>query len=270
MRSSHVLSFSPIPLAAGAGCRLQLGLVPAQVAPSHLQAQRALGAAVSAHAAGARRSSAPRPGAAAREGEGVWQSESAPIGGEQQLSEFVKPRADSSGQAVEEGSKFVVPRRRLYPLLPCWRCKGTKHTPCACCGGNGRLPRGGYHRRNPVRPEHLVGSKWTAMEPTLGWRHFRVDSRKRAPLVGGDWFVEMVATCDSGTRLWVNASNLKDRERWTMGWVQKVELAALASADKARGGNPCKACHGSGVVPCAACKQREKEGANDSTDIVEV
>lgn len=186
--------------------------------------------------------------------------------GERRLSEFVKPRGEAA-HGAGEGTQFVVPRRRLYPLLPCWRCKGSKQTACSGCAGQGRLPKGGYHRRNPVRVERLVGSKWTAMEPTFGWRHFRAESRKRG--LGNEWFVEMVATCDGATRFWVNAGNLKDRERWTMGWIQKAELLALAGADRSPG-NLCKACRGSGVVHCAACKQREQTSTEDSMDIVDV
>jgi hypothetical protein len=36
------------------------------------------------------------------------------------------------------------------------------------------LPSGGYHSRNPISAARVVGSAWTAMERTLGWRHFRV------------------------------------------------------------------------------------------------
>jgi tryptophan-rich hypothetical protein len=68
---------------------------------------------------------------------------------------------------------------------------------------------------------HLVGSKWTAQQQTLGWRHFQVVNRKNQ----GDWvFAEMMASCDDEVRFWVNAVLLKDREVWLPGWKALQEL----------------------------------------------
>ena len=40
---------------------------------------------------------------------------------------------------------------------------------------------------------YLVGSKWTAIQKTWGWRHFQVVNRKNQE----KWvFAEMVASCD--------------------------------------------------------------------------
>jgi tryptophan-rich hypothetical protein len=67
----------------------------------------------------------------------------------------------------------------------------------------------------------LVGSRWTAMEDTFGWRHFQVTNRKNQ----GQWvFAELVASCDQEVRIWVNASLLKDRQLWLPGWKTLEEL----------------------------------------------
>ena len=68
---------------------------------------------------------------------------------------------------------------------------------------------------------HLLGSKWTAQQPTLGWRHFRAINRKNE----GKWvFAELVAACDESVRLWVNAQALKDRDLWAAGWQTLEEI----------------------------------------------
>ncbi|XWK88714.1 MAG: TIGR02450 family Trp-rich protein [Phormidium sp.] len=73
---------------------------------------------------------------------------------------------------------------------------------------------------------HLVGSKWTALQKTWGWRHFQVVNRKNQ----GEWvFAEMVASCDPNVRFWINAKALKDRTMWQAGWqtlqeIQNIEL----------------------------------------------
>lgn len=62
---------------------------------------------------------------------------------------------------------------------------------------------------------HLLGSKWTAKQETLGWRHFQVANRKNQ----GEWvFAEMVASCDRQVRFWINAKQLKNRDLWEAGW----------------------------------------------------
>lgn len=68
---------------------------------------------------------------------------------------------------------------------------------------------------------HLLGSKWTAQQKTLGWRHFRVINRKNQ----GKWvFAELVAACDETVHLWVNAKTLNDRTLWTPGWQTLAEI----------------------------------------------
>jgi tryptophan-rich hypothetical protein len=72
---------------------------------------------------------------------------------------------------------------------------------------------------------HLIGSKWTALESTFGWRHFQVANRKNQ----GEWvFAELVSSCgDPPVRFWLNANILKDHRRWQPGWttLQALGLA---------------------------------------------
>lgn len=75
--------------------------------------------------------------------------------------------------------------------------------------------------KSPSYP-YLLGSKWTAQQTTLGWRHFQVLNRKTQ----GRWvYAELVASCDDSVRLWVNAKLLKDRSLWLPGWRSLQEIA---------------------------------------------
>ena len=75
---------------------------------------------------------------------------------------------------------------------------------------------------------HLVGSKWTAIQKTWGWRHFQVVNRKNQ----GKWvFAEMVASCDPQTRFWLNASQLKDDSLWLAGWKTLQEMSRQPNDD---------------------------------------
>lgn len=70
---------------------------------------------------------------------------------------------------------------------------------------------------------HLLGSKWTAQQKMLGWRHFQVINRAQK----GKWvFAEIVAACDGSVRLWLNAKLLKDRSLWQPGWKSLQEQQA--------------------------------------------
>ena len=53
-----------------------------------------------------------------------------------------------------------------------------------------------------------AGSKWTAMQRTLGWRHFHVTDKRKA---AGETFICMVSTCNNDTKMWLNTSVLKSR-----------------------------------------------------------
>jgi tryptophan-rich hypothetical protein len=69
--------------------------------------------------------------------------------------------------------------------------------------------------------KYLLGSKWTAKKTTWGWRHFHVINRKNQ----GKWvFAELMASCDSQTRFWINAKLLKDRSLWEAGWKTLEEM----------------------------------------------
>jgi tryptophan-rich hypothetical protein len=62
---------------------------------------------------------------------------------------------------------------------------------------------------------YLIGSKWTAVQDTFGWRHFIVTNRKNEKNIV---FAELKATCDQSVRFWLNAKALKDRNLWHPGW----------------------------------------------------
>jgi len=91
----------------------------------------------------------------------------------------------------------------------------------------------------------ILGSKWTTMERTFGWRHFRAVQKKRE---GSATYVLLVATCDEQTQFWVDAKNLKDRSLFAAGWLQKSELSSLEQS-----GAGCRACSGTGAAPCPVC-----------------
>ncbi|MEM9908288.1 MAG: TIGR02450 family Trp-rich protein [Cyanobacteria bacterium P01_D01_bin.44] len=74
---------------------------------------------------------------------------------------------------------------------------------------------------------HLVGSKWTAQQKLMGWRHFRVVNRKNQ----GQWvFAELVAACDPQVRFWINAKLLNNNRLWSAGWQTLDEISAADSA----------------------------------------
>jgi tryptophan-rich hypothetical protein len=75
----------------------------------------------------------------------------------------------------------------------------------------------------------LLGSKWTAKEPTFGWRHFEVVSRKNE---GGLVFAELVSSCDPTVRFWLNAKTLRDRHLWFPGWKSLAEQGRPARDTK--------------------------------------
>lgn len=130
----------------------------------------------------------------------------------------------------------------------CGKCGGSCSVACAACAGAGRLPAGGYQARNPVSAARVLNSKWTALQRTFGWRHFRVTQKRKE---GKEAFVLMVAACDENTQLWLNLKNLKDRGRWAAGWLQRRDLVAMQ--DNEATGAECKACRGAGSVACPLC-----------------
>ncbi|KAG0579906.1 hypothetical protein M758_4G134800 [Ceratodon purpureus] len=186
------------------------------------------------------------------------------------------PRCSVSGQSegnapvqrIEaEDNPFVKPLSNVYFVVPCRLCQGSGEMKCDVCDGQGTLARGGFHKRNPVAIARIVGSKWTAMETTFGWRHFHVHSKRRGP--GKDWFLEMVSTCDETTRFWLNAKILKDRERWAAGWLQKEELLGMQGAGDAMA-TICKACKGCRTKPCLMCSKSADGLQSRTLDIIDV
>lgn len=171
---------------------------------------------------------------------------------------------------------FVRPLVDLERTAACRRCSGSGFIDCPACQGRGRLPRGGYQKRNPVNAsrvvggrlvwsssgagcfracrapiqlswacptcgpsvptEHLLnaddiaanwppfaGSRWTAMERTLGWRHFQAVQKRGQ---GRDAFVLLESTCDRDTKLWVrpDASHLLATvARWNASWGRQLQ-----------------------------------------------
>lgn len=167
------------------------------------------------------------------------------------------------------GAGGLASRAFAPPAEPrvCRCCSGTATVPCPACGGSGRLPAGGYRATNPVLMPKIVGTQWTAAERTLGRTHFRCAAKRRAPGEGGgdglpasgcQWFVLMVAACDESVRLWVEARSLRDRARWTPGWVTVADVVDRRGRKDGRGVSPragagCKACGGDGRAPCPLC-----------------
>ena len=76
---------------------------------------------------------------------------------------------------------------------------------------------------------YLVGSKWTAMQKTWGWRHFQVVNRQNQ----GEWvFAEMVASCDRNVRFWLNAKQLKESSLWQPGWQSLAEMKEIEDGEE--------------------------------------
>lgn len=132
-------------------------------------------------------------------------------------------------------------------LRPCRVCDGTRTVPCKMCDGRGSLGRAGYNAKNSVNASKVVGTKWTAMERTFGWRHFHANQKKKE---GKDTFVLLQSTCQETVQLWVNIKTLKDRSLWASGWLQKTEIRAMENDDA---GVDCKQCSGTGAVECPIC-----------------
>jgi tryptophan-rich hypothetical protein len=87
------------------------------------------------------------------------------------------------------------------------------------------------------------------MERVFGWRHFECTQRRKE---GKESFVLLTSTCDPETKLWINRKNLKNRDRWSAGWLQKKEIIAVVGNSSEKG-TRCPACSGSGTAPCPLC-----------------
>ena len=76
-------------------------------------------------------------------------------------------------------------------------------------------------KRRKQRFPHLMGSKWTAVKPVMGWRHFQVEARQER---SGVVFAHLRSVCDDSVSLWLNAKVLKNRRLWTAGWQTLEEM----------------------------------------------
>eukprot|EP00741_Cyanophora_paradoxa_P011043 tig00020553_g10675.t1 len=139
-------------------------------------------------------------------------------------------------------------------LRLCRNCQGKLCVACKVCSGRGTLAKGGFHsRRNPIREDRLVDSKWTSAKPVVGWRHFRVlETMRERREEGGkpSLRARLQATCAPDTTVWIDAEELKSRDAWIAGWITKEELTERA----ARAATTCPSCRGRTVVPCPRCK----------------
>jgi hypothetical protein len=64
----------------------------------------------------------------------------------------------------------------------------------------------------------------------------------------------MQSTCDESVRFWVNVANLKDRARWSCGWLEKAEMRAVApDGGGGKPGGRCRLCSGAGECACPTC-----------------
>ena len=159
----------------------------------------------------------------------------------------------------------------------CSLCADALVVACEQCDGMGTLPAGGYHAKNPLPPPSaIVGSRWTAHTPQLGWRHFECIAKGKRD---GVQQAQLAASMDrANARMWLPLKQLRDRSRWSAGWKSSKELDWTTPAapgerwgDKqrrARGLPPrtatqkrktCTACDGSGQVECPACVGKERE-----------
>ncbi|WP_038027395.1 TIGR02450 family Trp-rich protein [Synechococcus sp. PCC 7336] len=68
---------------------------------------------------------------------------------------------------------------------------------------------------------HLLGSKWTAVEPVMGWRHFQVRDRQERQ---GTTFAHLQSVCDDSASLWLNVRQLNNRQLWIAGWQALEEM----------------------------------------------
>lgn len=145
----------------------------------------------------------------------------------------------------------------------CERCSDTGYQTCQTCEGFGSLPSGGFSSKNSINFNKVLGTNWTALLRTKGWRHFeatakRVDSETRSK------FVTLSATCDQTQTIEVPLIELKNREKWAAGWQQKENIewdneardkfGALIGKPK-RSRKACKRCQGEGKIVCAGGKK---------------
>ena len=67
----------------------------------------------------------------------------------------------------------------------------------------------------PAKYKFLLGSKWTSIEPFMGWKHFQVieanyETKTAKALIQ--------SICNSSVNVWIEADSLKDKSKWQAGW----------------------------------------------------
>jgi tryptophan-rich hypothetical protein len=85
-----------------------------------------------------------------------------------------------------------------------------------------------------IKFPHLLGSKWTAVNAVMGWRHFQV--RVRQDRQGNFVWAQLQSVCDPTIELWVNAATLQNQHLWRAGWLSLSEedpdgMAGLEDAE---------------------------------------
>ena len=189
---------------------------------------------------------------------------------DRQEEERPSPGTPGTSRTSTSSSSFSIPLRRRTRRpeeSPCFWCHGAATVPCGECRGTGNASAGrNHHARNHVNVSRVVGTKWTALERTFGWRHFEVkevthvlkaDPTKKN---GKQTYVLLEATCEASARLWVDIEILKSRRVWSAGWLQKETLQRLLAEDEHGEGDvqsPCRACGGRGFAPCRYCCSTE-------------
>ena len=160
----------------------------------------------------------------------------------------------------------------------CERCSDTGYQTCQTCEGFGSLPSGGFSSKNSINFDKVLGTNWTALLRTKGWRHFeatakRVDSETRSK------FVTLSATCDREQTIEVPLVELKNREKWAAGWQQKENIewdneardnsGALIGKPK-RSRKACKRCQGEGKIVCAGGKKCKAGKAMQRQKLIQI
>jgi len=160
------------------------------------------------------------------------------------------PRVSAALGTLTVAQSFVSPIPRRIVQDECAWCENTRFVECRECDGVGRVggTDGGYHKKNHVPMTKIIGSKWTSLERTLGWRHFRVREMQK---IGKLTFLLMAATCDESAMLWIPVDVLRSRNAWASGWLQKQQLKELIS--RRQEGILCPTCGGGKVVQCMYC-----------------
>ena len=160
----------------------------------------------------------------------------------------------------------------------CERCSDTGYQTCQTCEGFGSLPSGGFSSKNSINFDKVLGTNWTALLRTKGWRHFeatakRVDSETRSK------FVTLSATCDREQTIEVPLVELKNREKWAAGWQQKENIewdneardnsGALIGKPK-RSRKACKRCQGEGKIVCTGGKKCKAGKAMQRQKLIQI